>query len=164
MADPLVTIDLNQGRIIIGGNGEELVRLFTSNQPAGSEGANPAAPAHQQPLPTGLDHAVPQNGNRASVRDFAKRFAHRKLYERIVVLLYYANRVDGRSSLTTKELRDWFGLCGFETPTRMDKALDNMRYLRHLIERTGPGDWSLNTAGENVALEVLESPEANGSP
>ena len=113
-------------------------------------------------MQSGQGSTVGPNGDRTSVREFARRFAHRKLYERIAILLYYAHKFERRSTLTSSEIRDWFGLCGFKTPVRMDKALDNLMRQRRMVERTGPGQWMLTAAGENVALDLLESAAPNG--
>jgi len=164
MAEPLVTFDLRHGRIVIGGNGDELAKLFKLAQPTGSEKDETTNSASQSsPTDKASTTIDTSNGQKSSVRRFARRFSHRKLYERVVILLYYATRVEGRTNATTRELHDWFGLCGFKTPTRMDKALENVKQRGRFVERTGPGQWTLTTAGENVALEILESPEANGS-
>jgi hypothetical protein len=78
------------------------------------------------------------------------------LYERLAILFHYAREIEGRLTLTSRELTDWFGLCGFKAPARMDKALDNLKRQHHIVERTGPGQWALTAAGENVALDLLE--------
>jgi hypothetical protein len=106
---------------------------------------------------------VHPDGNRTSVRDFARRFVNRKLYERIAILFYYAHRTENRSTLTSRDVSDWFGLCGFKVPARMDKALDNMMRQRHIVERTGPGQWALTATGESVALDLLETSVASNS-
>jgi len=156
MGDPLVAFDLRRGRIFVGG-GEELAKLLKLSPEAEGQLARPGQLAQ-----AGDGSAT--NGYRTSVREFARRFAHRKLYERIAILLYYAHRIEDRSTLTPRDLNDWFGLCGFKTPTRMDKALDSLMRQRRIVERTGPGQWTLTAAGESVALDLLESAAANGSP
>jgi hypothetical protein len=163
MAGRLVAFDVRRGRIFIG-SAEELAKVLTVAPGTGVNGKNRAAPpGHPAQGNDVSTTTVHPNGHRTSVRDFARRFANRKLYERIAILLYYTHRVEGRSTLTSKDLSDWFGLCGFKIPARMDKALDNLMRQRHIVERTGPGQWALTAAGESVALDLLESGAANGS-
>jgi hypothetical protein len=163
MASRLVAFDVRRGRIFIGG-AEELTKVLNFAPAIGVDGRSQAAlpgqPAQRSEVSTTTVHP---NGHRTSVRDFARRFASRKLYERIAILLYYTHRVEGRSTLTSKDLSDWFGLCGFKIPARMDKALDNVMRQRHMVERTGPGQWALTAAGESVALDLLEAGAANGA-
>jgi hypothetical protein len=162
MAEPLVTFDFRQGRILIGGNGEELAKLFHQLSQTANTQASETTKLFGQPADQASATNGATNGQRSAVRDFARRFSRRKLYERVVILIYYANRIERRSNVTTRELHDWFGLCGFKTPTRMDKALENVKHRGRFIERTGPRQWALTTAGENVALEILESSKENG--
>jgi hypothetical protein len=42
------------------------------------------------------------------------------------------------------------------------RPLENVKHRGRFIERTGPRQWALTTAGENVALEILESSKENG--
>jgi len=156
MAGRLVVFDVRRGRLFIG-NGEELIKLIDAD---GGSRTAPAQPANGGDSSTNTTRI---NGHRTSVRDFARRFVSRKLYERIAILFYYAHRIDGRSTLTSRDLSDWFGLCGFKIPVRMDKALDNMMRQRHIVERTGPGQWSLTATGESVALDLLEPVATNGN-
>lgn len=162
MAHPVVVFDVRRGRLLIGEREELATLLEVEPEMAPDEGTKPAHP-RQAAQPSDASPGSATNGNRISVRDFARRFAHRKLYERIAILLYYAHRMEDRSTLTSRDLRDWFGLCGFKTPVRMDKALDNVMRQRRIVERTGPGQWTLTTAGESVALDLLESADANGN-
>lgn len=148
MAEPLITFDLRRGRIFVG-DVEELAKLLRVTS---AEQATPTLSLS----PGAASAGVLTDGNPLPLREFARPFAHRKLYERIALLLHYA-RSSGHSSITPKELSDWFGLCGFKTPVRMDKALDNVMRQRRLVERTGPGQWGLTAAGESVALDLLES-------
>lgn len=150
MGEPLITFDLRRRRIFVG-DGEELAKLLKLSSGAGEV---ESAPSNDELTAPAGGHA---NGHGASIRDFARRFARRKLYERIAILMHYARRNDNRSTVTVRELSDWFGLCGFKTPARMDKALDNLMRQRRMVERTGPGQWSLTSAGESVALDVLEA-------
>ncbi len=83
MGDPLVTFDLRRGRIFIG-SGEELAKLFKLAPEMGTDAGKLAASSGQAAVSSEGSTAVANsNGYRTSVRDFARRFAHRKLYERI---------------------------------------------------------------------------------
>ena len=156
MREPLVAVDLRRGRILVG-DGEELAKLLAPSPNEGTSGAS-----SDQHAPGENSGASNSNGHRKSVRDFARSFAHRKLYERVALLFYYAHHIEGRSTLTTRDLSDWFGLCGYRVPTRMDKSLDNLMRLRHIVERTGPKQWSITASGESVALDLLEPATPNG--
>ena len=160
MAGALIAFDLRLGQIFVG-DGEQLGRLLRPVPPvgpdAGSVGVHQGQPAQSGEAST---TTLNPNGHRTSVRDFARRFVHRKLYERIAILLYYAHRIEARSTLTSRDLSDWFGLCGFKIPVRMDKALDNVMRQRRIAERRGPGQWALTASGESVALDLLEPTSA----
>lgn len=159
MGVPVVTFDLQQGRIFVGEE-EQLAKLFKLLPTEADEG-KPAASTGQGPLSSEGSSLNSSNGHRTSVRNFARGFANRKLYERVALLFHYARENEGRSTLTSTDLRDWFGLCGFEVPVRMDKTLDNLKRQRHIVERTGPHEWELTATGENIALDILEP--TNGS-
>src|SRR5438552_2991106 len=116
MAHRLVAFDVQRGRIYIG-DGEELAKLMSVN--GGNRAALPSRPAQGGDVSTSTAHP---NGTRTSVRDFARRFANRRLYERIAILSYYAHRIEGRSALTSRDLSDWFGLCGFKVRVRIAKS------------------------------------------
>lgn len=159
MAAVLIAFDLRRGQILVG-DVEQLGKLLSPGAPAGSGSSLEI----QQSLPGQPGDASTSgpdpNGHRTSVREFARRFVHRRVYERIAILKYYGHWSEGRATVTTRELSDWFGLCGFKTPTRMDKALDNVMRQRHIVERRGVGQWALTAAGESVALDLLESTKA----
>jgi hypothetical protein len=157
MGNPLITFDLRRGRVFVG-DGEDLAKLFKL-APIGLDEAKPTV-SNIGFLDGPTQDANP-TGSGVSVREFARRFAHRKLFERIAVLLHYAHRIEGRGTLTSRELSDWFGLCGFKTPVRMDKALDNLMRQRHMVQRAGPGLWALTAAGESVALDLLEATDSD---
>jgi hypothetical protein len=156
MGVPVVTFDLQRGRIFVGDE-EQLAKLFNLLPTSADEGKSPASSGQGALSSDGSTLGSP-NGHRTSVRNFARGFANRKLYERVAILFHYAREIEGRFTLTSRELTDWFGLCGFKAPARMDKALDNLKR----VERTGPGQWALTAAGESVALDLLE-PAASGS-
>jgi hypothetical protein len=162
MRDPLVTLDVRSGRIFVG-DAEELAKLLKLGPATASERGSSTASGQGAPSVEDLTTVSNSNGKRTTVREFARPFAQRKLYERIAILFHYAHRVEGRSSLTSRDLSDWFGLCGFKTPVRMDKALDNLKRQRRMVERTGPGQWALTAAGESIALDVLEPATADGA-
>ena len=151
MAGRLIAVDVRRGRLFIG-DGEQLAQLMGVNGDSRTR-----LPSQSEQGGDVSTNAASPNGNRTSVRDFARRFVNRKLYERIAILFYYAHRTENRSTLTSRDLSDWFGLCGFKIPVRMDKALDNMMRQRHIVERTGPGQWALTATGESVALDLLET-------
>ena len=160
MGVPVVTFDLQRGRIFVGDE-EQLVKLFKLLPAPSDEGKSPVA-SGQRVMSTEGSTRSASNEYRTSVRNFARGFANRKLYERVAILFHYAREIEGRFTLTSRDLSDWFGLCGFKVPARMDKALDNLKRQHHIVERTGQGQWALTATGENVALDLLE-PAADGS-
>src|SRR6266568_4846899 len=121
MGARVVAFDLLQGRLFVGGV-EDLAKLLKPS-PTISEGGNWGASIDQGISGAPALDVTNLNGERKSVRAFARGFADRKLYERIAVLLHYAHRIEHRATLTARDLRDWFGLCGFKLPVRMDKAM-----------------------------------------
>jgi hypothetical protein len=159
MGVPVVSFDLQRGRIFVGE--EQLAKLFKL-LPAASDDGKSATSSGQGAAPSERLTLSNSNGRRTSVRNLARGFANRKLYEKVAILFHYAREIEGRSTLTSRDLSDWFGLCGFKVPARMDKALDNLKRQRHIVERTGQAEWKLTAAGENVALDLLE-PASNGS-
>ena len=160
MGVPVVSFDLQRGRIFVGDE-EQLAKLFKL-LPAASDDGKSATSSGQGALPSEGSTLSNSNGHRTSVRNLARGFANRKLYEKVAILFHYAREIEGRFTLTSRDLSDWFGLCGFKVPARMDKALDNLKRQHHIVERTGQGEWELTAAGENVALDLLE-PASNGS-
>ena len=155
----MITFDLQRGRIFVGEE-EQLARLLKLFRTQSDEGGSAVSSA-QGALSSERTSLNSPNGPRTSVRNFARGFANRKLYERVALLFHYAREIEGRSTLTSRDLSDWFGLCGFEVPVRMDKTLDNLKRQRHIVERTGPHEWALTATGENIALDLLEP--INGS-
>ena len=160
MGVPLVSFDLQRGRIFVGDE-EQLAKLFKL-LPTGSDEGKSATSSGQGALSSERSNLSNSNEDRMSVRNFARGFANRKLYERVAILFHYAREIEGRFTLTSRDLSDWFGLCGFKMPARMDKALDNLKRQHHIVERTGQGQWALTAAGQNVALDLLE-PATNGT-
>jgi hypothetical protein len=160
MGVPVVTFDLQRGRIFVGEE-EQLAKLFKLLPTTQADDSKSAASSGPGALSSEGSSRSRPNGHRTSVRNFARGFANRKLYERVALLFHYAREIEGRSTLTSMDLRDWFGLCGFEVPVRMDKTLDNLKRQRHIVERTGPHEWALTATGENIALDLLEP--TNGS-
>jgi hypothetical protein len=98
--DSLVTFDLRRRRIIVEGAGERLVKLFEAATAAIArqrpEGKIPRDAENQQVTELGSEESG--QDRRPSVREFARRFACRNIYERITVLVYYAVRIEGRLS------------------------------------------------------------------
>jgi hypothetical protein len=160
MGVPVVSFDLQSGRIFVGDE-EQLAKLFKL-LPAASDDGKSATSSGQATLSSQRSTLSNSNGHRTSVRNLSRGFANRKLYEKVAILFHYAREIEGRFTLTSRDLSDWFGLCGFKAPARMDKALDNVKRLHHIVERTGQGEWELTAAGENVALDLLET-ASNGS-
>jgi hypothetical protein len=160
MGVPVVSFDLQRGRIFVGDE-EQLAKLFKL-LPAASDDGKSATSSGQGALSSERSTLSNSNGHRTSIRNLARGFANRKLYEKVAILFHYAREIEGRFTLTSRDLSDWFGLCGFKLPARMDKALDNLKRQHHIVERTGQGEWELTAAGENVALDLLE-PASNGS-
>jgi hypothetical protein len=154
MGVPVVSFDLQHGRIFVGDE-EQLAKLFKLLPAASDEGKSATSSGAMSSERSTLSNS---NGHRTSVRNLARGFANRKLYEKVAVLFHYAREIEGRFTLTSRDLSDWFGLCGFKVPARMDKALDNLKRQHHIVQRTGQGEWELTAAGENVALDLLEPP------
>ena len=154
MGVPVVTFDLQRGRIFVGEE-EQLAKLFKLLPTQADEGKSVASSGQGALSSEGSSLNSP-NGHRTSVRNFARGFGNRKLYELVALLFHYAREIEGRSTLTSRDLSEWFGLCGFEVPVRMDKTLDNLKRQRHIVERTGPHEWALTPTGENIALDLLE--------
>jgi len=91
------------------------------------------------------------------MRQWIRKLSLPSVYDKIAALAYYANKYDKKQTFAPEDMKNWFGLCGFQHPKqKMSVVLVDARRFRGYIESKGRAQWALTTAGENIVLQHLE--------
>lgn len=151
-----ITFDLRAGKISIEGSDKEVLKLLQE--------AKSIAP-HIEHINIGPAGSVSDSGSgtgsgsddqKPAIREFARSLPVSTHYERIAALAYYAVKKEGRSTVSPKEMEDWFDLCGFKRPGNMRVALADAKHKYHYVDNKGRGQWTISTGGQNLIIGMTE--------
>jgi hypothetical protein len=98
----------------------------------------------------------PSTEGKSTLRDFVRALPLSSISEKIAGIAYYAIKIEGRQSFSSREMGDWFGLCGFQKPSVMSVAFSDAKRKYRFIDSKGRDQWTVTTDGENKILEKLE--------
>jgi len=96
------------------------------------------------------------SGRPQGIREFVKALPLKNNYEKIAAIVYHAIKITNKPWVTVKEVEDWFGLCGFQKPTKMAFAMFDARRKYDYVESKGRDQWTIKTSGENLIIDLLE--------
>lgn len=155
-----VVFDLSAGRLVLEGDGPDLLKLL--------ESARQLAPNISQiqiitspETPTAVPSVVPElrpttNSTAGTLRQFARSLALDNQAERISAIGYYVNKIEGRPSFSPKDMDGWFTMCGFQKPSQMPLALFDTKRKYGYTEGVSRGLWRISNQGENLIIRKME--------
>ena len=158
-----ITFDLRGGRIVLEGTEADSIKLLEAVKAVAPAikhitlDAKGESPTTEFPLATvSVIPGMTASPSTTSLRDFARSLPTSSYYERVATIAYFVAKREGRASFTPKEMEDWFGLCGFKKPSNMRVILADAKHKYAFVTNRGRGQWVINTAGENLVLELQE--------
>lgn len=163
-----MAVDISAGKFVVEGEGPELLRIvevarellpwirqiqiITSGVGGGkTTHANPS-PLRDVPRGTGTARWT----SSSTIRQFARSLSLNNASERIATLAYHANKIQGRTSFSPKEVDGWFTMCGFPKPAQMSVSLYDAKRKYGYIENIGRGMWRIAGKGERLVLEKMK--------
>jgi hypothetical protein len=163
-----VVFDVSAGRLAIEGDGPELIRVLEVARELAPQvrqiqiitsGSDPdrAAESRDQQSPDAQNGTTPsQSAPPGTMRQFARSLSLSNAAERIAAIGYYANRIEGKSSFSPKEMDGWFTMCGFQKPSQMPVALYDAKRKYGYVENIGRAMWRISHQGENLIIGKIE--------
>jgi len=160
-----VVIDIPAGRLAIEGDGPDLIKVLevaralapNLNQIQIVTSAETKAPPSANDSRDFRDTGTAPAGTNKTLRQFARSLSLVNTAERIAAIAYYVNKIEGRQSVSPKELDGYFTMCGFQKPSQMPVAVfDTKRKYGYMDNSGGRGSWRISNQGENLILAKIE--------
>lgn len=157
-----VVFDIQNGKISLEGEREDIVRTL--------ELAKEIAPYVSQiqittkeiedPLVNKSDFQKPNSVTKdllpKSMRQFARSLPLANTAERLAVLAYFANKIEGKPSFAPKEMDAWFTMCGFQKPNQMSVALFDGKRKYGYLQNVSRGSWKISQKGEELIVAKIK--------
>lgn len=104
-------------------------------------------------------------GSKPGIKEFATRKTNPTTNpERVAVLGYYAQQIEGRASFSTKEIGQWFLQCGMTKPQNMTVVITDSMRRNNYVRKVSHGQWALTVDGENCVTRLMQLAEGLAAP